>query len=423
MKIAAVIAEYNPFHNGHYYQLQKIRKELNVDYIIIIMSGNFVQRGTPALLDKYTRANIALHCGADLIIELPTLFSTSSAELFATGGISILNALGCIDYICFGCENEEFKSFNQIASILHEEPDSYKNLLKTFLKSGISYPKAREEALFKYIIDANLNISMDEHILCSPNNILAIEYLKQLKSSNSKIKPFFIKRMGANYNDKKLHTLFSSASALRNLLESQDDIVQIKRHVPSYCFQQLEAKYNITFPITSNDFSLLLKYKLLLEPNYDYQKYLDISKDFSKKIKKTISSYENFDSFCLTLKSKEITYTRICRCMMHILLNITLEDINLLKKEGYAQYAHILGFRENSLPLLQTIKKKSIIPLFTTNKDIQNYKKSNTDCKEACKTLLNIDLRSSQIYNSVIQTKYNEILPNDFESKFLKVSL
>lgn len=423
MKVAAVIAEYNPFHNGHAYQLQKLKQETQADYILVIMSGNFVQRGTPAIMDKYMRTDIALHCGADLVIELPVLFSCSSAEFFASGSIAMLNALNCVDYLGFGCENVKLDTFNQIAAILNNEPLFYKNTLKSFLKKGLSFPKARENALKEYIKEYRLNIDSIDSFIHSPNNILAIEYLRQINSTGSRIKPVGIQRLGADYKDSELNSTCSSASAIRQILQTGNPagIRETKKHMPQYAYHKLSEEYLKTFPVINNDFSLLLKYKLLLESDHDYQCYLDVCPDFSQKIKKQLHCYEDFDSFIKILKSKDITYTRICRDLLHILLNIKNEDIALIKKEGYAQYAHILGFRKNSLPLLKAMKKNCLIPLFATSKDIQKHFSTHKEDISACKTLLETDKRANGIYNSVVQSKFGFNVPDDFQKKFLKI--
>ena len=213
MKIAAVIAEYNPFHNGHAYQLHEIRRQTGADFILVMMSGDFVQRGAPACIDKYARCRMALNAGADMVCELPIYGALGSAEIFAESAVSLLNHLGCIDYLCFGAETIAPSLFDAIIPILSDEPEEYKSLLQTGLKNGMNFPAARSQALCSLLGDARCC-----GILNQPNNILAIEYMKALYKSKSRIRPFPIKRSGAGYHSTDITAGFSSATAIRRQL-------------------------------------------------------------------------------------------------------------------------------------------------------------------------------------------------------------
>lgn len=434
MKTAGIIAEYNPFHNGHAYHLSEVRKKANADYLVIVMSGNFMQRGVPAMLDKYQRAKMALQNGADLVLELPCLFACSSAEYFAKGAVSIFHQLGVIDALGFGCENDNLSLLQQAADLLLSEPEEYRAVLQDSLKKGSSFPAARSMAL-----KSCLGNHFSEQILASPNSILGIEYLKALKALSSSMEPIAIKREGAAYGDTKLHSSYSSALAIRNALfnnkntESNLDI--LKGHVPDSVLSLIQERYCKTMPITTNDFSALLHYKLLLEAEKGYTEYLDISKDLSDKIRKNLPLYTNFDSFCMLLKSKELTYTRICRCMTHILLNIKQQDLeNLLPSQScntksipanktsakLVPYARVLGFREDSSPLLKEIKTNSGIPLLSVAADVKNFMANDT-IPESAKRLLQLDITASRIYNGTTRNHYNISLPDEFGSPILKV--
>ena len=207
MNVTAIISEYNPLHKGHLYHIETARKETNADFVIAIMSGDFVQRGTPACVEKHTRAHMALVSGVDLVLELPLTYSTGSAELFADGAVSILNGLGVVDAICFGCECGSVEPLMEIARILNNEPTWYSEDLQMYLKEGYSYPAARAAALPEY-----------SDILTSPNNILGIEYCKAILKYDARIEPIGIQRMGSNYHDEELNSKFSSATAIRNTL-------------------------------------------------------------------------------------------------------------------------------------------------------------------------------------------------------------
>ena len=434
MKIAGIISEYNPFHNGHAYHLKEVRKKTNADYIIIVMSGNFMQRGVPAMLNKYQRAKMALMNGADLVLELPCLFACSSAEFFAKGAISIFHQLGVIDFLGFGCENNNLSLLQKVVNLLLEEPEAYRNKLQNHLRNGCSFPAARSMAL-----KSCLGNDYFDNLLTSPNNILAIEYLKSLQTLASPIQPIAIKREGAAYSDAKLNNSYSSALAIRSALFNTQNTGQnldnLKGHVPDSVLSLLQEEYLKTMPVTTDDFSNLLHYKLLLEKEKGYTEYLDISKDLSDKIKKNLHSYTNFDSFCMLLKSKELTYTRICRCMLHILLNIKQNDLAALSSSMEsdlasfsttgsnclpAPYARILGFRNDSSPLLKELKANSKIPLLSVAADAKNFM-ADEKTLETAKKMLQLDITASRIYNGAIQNRYNILLPDEFGAPLLKV--
>ncbi|MEF2771025.1 MAG: nucleotidyltransferase family protein, partial [Blautia caecimuris] len=227
MNVTGIIAEYNPFHLGHLHQIAYVREKLNSDYIIVAMSGDFVQRGTPALLSKYIRAEAALLCGADLVLELPVQVSSASAEFFAGGAVSLLNGSGVVDQLCFGSEEGSVEGMQLAARILNEEPQGFRDLLKNSLKQGMSFPAARSQALGKYLCtlhslsEKNLSAFSDT-LLSSPNNILGIEYCRALLRLNSTIKPVTLKREGSGYHDLTLkNNQAPSASAVRAFLSEK----------------------------------------------------------------------------------------------------------------------------------------------------------------------------------------------------------
>ena len=229
MKVVGIIAEYNPFHNGHKYQIDRIRKETNADYIIIAMSGNFLQRGVPALCDKQSRAKMALSCGADLVIEIPTLWATASAEYFARGGVSLLASTGVVTHICFGAESDDLDSLLEISSILKEEPDIYRDVLSNSIRSGNTFPIARKNALIAAL--PHIPTEKLDELLDNPNNILALEYLKAMPNH---IQPILIPRKGAGYHDTEIDTELPSATAIRKaiLSDCSDDSTTFDRSMP-----------------------------------------------------------------------------------------------------------------------------------------------------------------------------------------------
>jgi predicted nucleotidyltransferase len=368
MKTIGIIAEFNPFHRGHEYLIDKCKKDLNADFCVVVMSGDFVQRGAPAIVDKFTRTRMALNGGADLIFELPIYYSLGSAEFFALGAVSLLNSLGVVDYLCFGSEIPDLGALDAIADILVKEPDDFKKALNENLKNGDSYPAARSKAL-----QMQLPFISDD-ILKSPNSILAIEYLKALKLTGSKIKPYTIQRKGEGYHSEEA-TKFSSAQGIRKLLlanttsHPDDTDNLIKELIPASSVSEFDSYLGKFVDI--NDFSDLLHYKLLLEKGSDFTRYLDITDDLSNRINANIEIYKDFNSFCELLKSKNLTFTRISRCMMHILLNITKENMDIYKADNFTSYLRILGMKKECISLLSSIKENGQLPIINRLKDTE----------------------------------------------------
>lgn len=415
MKTAGIIAEYNPFHNGHAYLMNQVRSRTGAEYVIVVLSGNFTQRGIPAMLDKYQRAKMALLCGADLVLELPCLFACSSAEHFALGGVSLLNQLGVVDFLGFGCENDSLELLQKAAGFLLAEPDTFRTVLQKALRNGSSFPAARSMGLAA-CMGENLR---DHKLLSSPNNILAIEYLKSLTFLSSSIQPVAVRRVGSGYGEKELHTAYSSALAIRSALLEQKNPDAIRSQVPDPVFSIVKDQYQKTMPLSSLDFSLQLHYKLLLEQEKGYAEYVDISEHLSARIQKKLPFYRDFDSFCMLLKSRDMTYTRICRCMLHILLNIRKEAF-LSGRKNAVPYARVLGFRQNSTPLLKRIKEASGIPLLMTASDAKSFLQAPSTTDHA-RALLETDLTAARIYSQAVWHRFGTMLPDEFGSLLLKI--
>ena len=324
-KILGIIAEYNPFHNGHKYQLQKAKKETNSKYTIAIMGGNFTQRGSISLINKWDKAKLALLGGIDLVIELPLIYSISSAENFAEGAIKLLSSLKIVDYLSFGAETSDLNTLNTISNILYTEPNDFKLLINQELKKGLSFPKARENALVSYL--SNPNVS---EVVTSPNNILGIEYLKALKKCNSSIKPHLVQRIGSDYNNKNITNKFSSSTAIREAISSKN-YSSLKDVIPSECLKVLSEKIDSNIP--------------------------DVSEGLEFSIKKAAFCCNNMTSLINALKSKRYTLTRLQRIFLYALLNITKEDMAMSKKTE--PYVRVLGFNENGKELLSKISKAS----------------------------------------------------------------
>lgn len=404
MQVNGIIAEYNPFHNGHKYQLEESRRRTCAGYTIIAMSGNFVQRGAPALLDKHSRAEMALRCGADLVLELPTLYASSSAEYFASGAVALLDKLGVVTHLCFGSECGDVTLLTQIANILADEPAEYSAALKRFMQQGYSYPNARVNALMQ------LYPFLEGHwqVFSSPNNILAIEYLKALHRRKCTIQPVTTKRTGAGYHDRQTDKEICSALALRQALYAGSAPSQLCYHMPAEAGQILADRLSRNRLLRLNNFSSMLHYKLLLERDHGFQDYLDVSADLSARIQNRLGEYTNFDSFCDVLKTKEMTYNRISRCLLHILLDITKADMDMGRAMDYVPYARILGFRKGSEPLLSAIKEKSSIPLVSKLADAEDL------LDPTAYAMLRQDVLAGEIYQAAVSAGTERPSANEY---------
>lgn len=420
MKTAGIIAEYNPFHNGHQYHIEKTKALTGADYLIVVMSGDFLQRGVPACIDKYTRARMALSCGADLVLELPLYYAAGSAEYFAAGAVALLDKLGIVDAVCFGSECGDIAALSETARLLLEEPAGYQAYLQSALKSGRSYPAARRCALSQYLSDVKPHhTQVSPALLHSPNNILGIEYCKALLKRNSRIVPYTIKREGGGYHDTVLSQANSSAQAIRLALEAPNEAAQtprpikpVQEHMPEAAYALLQDVYGVSTPVTADDISLLLHYQLLSYEAAGYTQFLDVSEELSHKIVKNLRYYKNFTDFCNLLKTKDLTHTRISRALLHILLSVTKEHMSRYQAADYILYARILGFRRNAAPLLSHIKQAGI-PLISKLADAGNY------LSDTALAMLDEDIRAAHIYNAVIQHKYHTLPANEYRTEIV----
>jgi len=360
MKVVGIVAEYNPFHNGHKYQLDKVKQETGADYVIIAMSGNYLQRGVPALCDKFIRTEMALRCGADLVIEIPTLWATASAEYYAHAGVALLAATGVVTHLAFGAETDDLEALLEVASILKKEPDVYRAVLANSIRSGNAFPVARKNALVTSL--PHFTEEKLDELLDNPNNILALEYLKAMPDS---IKPILIKREGAGYHDTEINTELPSASAIREAIFVDADMHNISNAMPQDSFALLKNACKCNQLMTINDFSESLGYCLLSQAPNVFSSYADCNQYFSNKIKNALNEYVLFEDFIDTLKTKDMTYTRVTRCLLHILLGIKQTDYTIGRAIGFAPYLRILGFKNASSKLLSTMKREATTPLIS----------------------------------------------------------
>lgn len=390
MNITGIITEYNPFHNGHMIHLNSAKKETNCDAVICIMSGNFVQRGEPAIIDKWKRTEMALLNGVDLVIELPTFYAISSAEFFAKGAINILDKIGVVNNIFFGSECGSIDSLKKIATFLTNESIEFQEIIKDNLNSGVTYVKAREEALIKILNDASLT-----EILSSSNNILGIEYIKALLKINSNITPLTLKREGSKYNDKELSSIFSSATSIREKLREGKDIKSLSNYMPNNSLEVFhnlnQENYNLVFQEKMYNY---IKYRLLTNC-INFNNLFEAKEGLDNKFLKEIYHSSTYEDLIFRVKSKRYTYTKISRLLTQIFLSLDTFSFDELIKEEYL-YARVLGFNDKGRLILKEMKKKSSIPIITkVSKNINN-------------PLLDLDIQGTKAY-SILNSKLNPL--------------
>lgn len=443
MNVAGIIAEYNPFHNGHLYHLQKTKQLSGADYLIVVLSGNFVQRGEPAIFDKSVRTRMALLCGADLVLELPAPFACGSAEDFAMGAVSLLHHLGVTTHLSFGSEDGEQTTPKKAAQIALAEPPAYREALKNALSRGLTYPQARSIAL----CTAGLN-EEEAALIEKPNNLLGMEYCKALYALKSPILPVTVERKGCGYHDQELKTeKFASASALRKALaelmelsekharfseefsetharlseefsethtwlseEFSETHIRLSEQLPPV----LRSFYRpeLCFPLYPDDFSSMLNYQILLSRGR-FSDFSDCSPELANRLEKQALSPLSFTERITSLKTRQYTYTRISRTLIHLLLMIHREEMETYRDNGYSIYARILGFNQKAAPLLRLIKKHTAIPLLSKAADAEKI------LPEKAKKLWQKDIFCSQVYAAGFQQKYKKTPPDEFRRQII----
>ena len=408
-KVLGIVCEYNPFHNGHLYHLEQAKKVTGSNYSVAILSGNFTQRGSSAIVDKWSRTEMALKSGVDLVIELPVLYATSSAENFADGAIRILDSLKVVDYVAFGSENSNIDILDDIAKVLHEEPKLYKSILANELKKGVSFPKARESAIISYFS----NDQKYTNILSSPNNILGIEYIKALKKYKSVIKPISIPRFEAGHNDITYSGNIASATAIRNIIKNGSFNV-LKRLLPQASYEILldNIKQGHVIPDLSV-FEHQIIYNLRKMSESEIADLPDVAEGLEFSIKKSSNSCNNISDFLNTIKSKRYTTTRIQRILLYSLLNITKKDMALSKKVN--PYVRVLGLNSRGKFLISEIAKAN--PKLEIITSVKRFLDNSSN--KNLKLLLDKDIFATNVYT--IGYTFDSCSNLDFTKKIITI--
>lgn len=395
MKTVGIIAEYNPFHLGHEYQIQQIRRQTGAEHIVVVMSGDFVQRGTPAWTDKFLRTQMALTGGADLVFELPVHFATASAENFAYGAVSLLHQLGFIDGICFGSECGDLDALSTIAAYLVEQEEQIQQKILNELSCGCTYPAARAKLLTEAFPDL---LETFPDLLTGSNNILAIEYLKALYRLKSPITPITITRQGSDYHDTTIDQDYLSASAIRSYYAKTASLPP--HGIPEQIRTLLEQNPS-RFPVTMDDLSDMLYYRLLSMDDSALS-IIDMTPELWQRIQKQLPHFQSVSQFTEQIKSRQYTQTRIQRVFLHLLLN-------LQPTSSHAAYARLLGFQRSHSSLLRA---ETNIPILTKVADAEAVLTTSH-----AKNQLSADIYAHNLYHYLLQKNYPDTsLKNDYHS-------
>ena len=380
MNTTAIIAEYNPFHNGHKFHLRSARKTTGSDYVFAVMSPSFVQRGESAVYDKWTRTRATLRCGADMVIELPVIYSTASAENFARGAIKIITESGIADNLAFGAETNDLSVLSAAAELLVNPTESFNETLKSELSKGVSFPVARATAF-------STETGKNPDILGTSNNILAVEYIKALKMFSSGIKPVITKRTGSEYNSDKINGTIASASAVRKVIyKGKTNLVA--QTVPPECFDLYEK----AVPIFMDQYSDAMAYLLRTMTADDLREISGISEGLENRILKTVGNSYKITDICAELKTKRYTHTRLMRILCHILLGITKEQEQIFSPIEFQPYIRVLGFRKSAEPLVSALCHKSNVPV------VINVSRDERNLSDLQKSLLDLEKKATDIY-------------------------
>ena len=406
-KVLGIVAEYNPFHNGHLFHLEESKKITGATYTIAVMSGNFTQRGSTSLIDKWSKAKSAIENGIDLVIELPVLYSISSAENFAEGAIKILNSLGVVDYISFGAETSNIDILEKVADILYREPKEFKAILSHELEKGNSFPKARENALLMYLND----IKTYSNVLSSPNNILGIEYLKALKKYKSSIIPICIHRYEAEYNDISYTGNIASSTAIRNIVKN-NGLNILANLMPPYSYSSLIDSIKVGHVVPDiSVFEREIIYNLRKMSLADIANLPDVNEGLENAIKNAANSCNSIVEFLNIIKSKRYTNTRIQRILLYSLLGISKKDMQISKKIN--PYIRVLGFNERGKFIVSAVAKAN--PSLSIITSVKKFVDTNRN--KNLNILLEKDIWATNVYT--IGYEYGSWNNLDFTHKLI----
>lgn len=390
MHITAIVCEYNPMHNGHVYHIERTRK-LGSTHIAAIMSSNFVQRGEPAIISKEARTKMALSCGVDLVLELPSVWSMSTAERFAYSSIYILDKLSVIDSLSFGSEEGNIDNLVEISNFLNL--DSCLDKIKNFMKSGVSFASSREMVI-KEVMGEEYST-----LISKPNNILAIEYIKALKKLDSSIKPMAIKRQGAEHDSDLEINSFLSAKQIRQYINDKN--YSLERFLPKVVLDIINQEVcDERAPSSIYNLERAILYKLRSASKDEIRNIFDVSEGLENRILSAAARSKSLDELYESIKSKRYSLARIRRVVMSSLLGINKQLVNLKP-----QYVRVLGFNSKGLEILKLAKDKSKIPIVTKTSDMKSLNKD-----------ANLVFRSEMLASDIYNLTLPKVFPSSYEA-------
>lgn len=415
MAVLGIVAEYNPFHNGHLHLIQEAKQIDGSAAVLCVMSGNFLQRGEPAICNKWVRAEMALKCGADLVIELPFCFSVRSAYFFAQGALKLLQQTAVVTHLAFGAEYDNMPVLNSIAELLANEPIAYSRLIKENLASGKSFPLARSLALQQYMgkISAEL-----QQILPGSNNILTIEYLRVIKEKGLTFTPILIKRKGSSYHDTKLSP-YASATAIRHSLLTSHGLNELGECLPQDSLNLLQREISEgRCPVSLDPLERTVLFRLRTMSLQDLSNIYEISEGLESRFKEAANYSGTIEQLLKTVKSKRYSLTRIKRTLMYILFALTSEQVKRFDQHG-PLYLHVLGFSSKGQKILQEMKINSQIPIFNRGRDMKKARDDHPGT--VLQEMIDLDVLATDIYSLLYPNPLERQAGKDFTTSPLRV--
>ena len=400
MKICAVICEFNPFHYGHLKCLEEAKEKSNTDATMCIIGGNFSQRGEAMVVNKHVRARMAIENGADIVVQIPTAYACSSAEIFALAGVKIANSFENVTHLAFGVETNKPHILEELARFFLNEPKEFKTALKKHLNEGNSLVVSRQKALEDMVWVDKINLSeITEavNILGKPNNILAIEYIKALITTNSKIKPVFIDRSESNYHSTKLNGKNSSASAIRARLYKTGKAKSVKKYIPEPAYSILKEEIKTFGLPNQNIFNDLCMYVAKTKTPQEVKEYFDVTEGLENRICEYSKLTKDLNEFLINVKTKRYTYARLKRIMLNMLLNIKTETIQAIYEIDKLPYIKVLAFRGGNKALLKSVEANTNLVIRVNNVE----KKRSGLYLDLCQ----LEDRANQVYNMLLENQ------------------
>jgi predicted nucleotidyltransferase len=415
MAVLGIVAEYNPFHNGHLHLIKEAKQIDSSAAVLCVMSGNFLQRGEPAICNKWARAEMALKCGADLVIELPFCFSVRSAYFFAHGALKLLQQTAVVTHLAFGAEYDNVQVLSSIADLLSNEPLAYSRLFKENLSTGMSFPLARSLALQQYMGKPSAEL---QKILPGSNNILAIEYLRVIKEEGLPFTPVLIKRKGSSYHDAKLSP-YASATAIRRSLLASHGLNELSESLPQDSLNILQREISEgRCPVSLDALERTVLFKLRTMSLQDLSNIYEISEGLESRFKEAAIYSGTIEQLLKTVKSKRYSLTRIKRTLMYILFALTKEQVKRFDQHG-PLYLHILGFSSKGQKILQEMKINSQIPIFNRGKDMKKARDDGPGT--VLREMIDLDVLATDIYTLLYPNPLERQAGKDFTTSPIRV--